>query len=277
MRRELQQIPPAPRTPLWPPVLWARWPLAFVAFLGAVYGGVITLMFFYAWGGQPSDDRVLDRIAEHAPGKVIEVEPRDVRVQGRQIARVRFRFDSAPNQPMEGEQFLPADKYQIEQPIDVEFVRSEPHRNRIAGERLSQIGNMSLPLWRWFVMPGLAALMLWLLGVERTRRLLRSGDVAVAELIDVRPLAFVLPSMLRVTYRFRDHRARQRSGRHWVRARSCLGQKLSTTPTPTLAPLVHDRLRPWRNRVVTVDDFVLAPAARSTHAADAATPWTHDP
>jgi hypothetical protein len=277
MRRELHQIPPAPRTPRWPPVLWARWPLAFLAFLGAVYGGVITLMFFYAWGGHPSDDRMLDRVGVRAAGKVTEVEPAPAPAQDKQLAWVRYEFPTPDGQTMPGQMYVAGEKYAVGQQVVVEFVATEPHRNRLLGERLSRIGNLSAPLWRWFVLPGQVALVLWFLGVLHTRRLLRRGDVGLAELLDVRSLPFVLPGMLRVSYRFRDHRARQCYGTHWVRARSHLGGKLTATPPPKLAPLVHDRLRPWRSRLVTVDDFVLAPVARNKHAADAPTPWTHDP
>src|SRR5687767_10432850 len=212
MRRELQQIPPAPRIPRWPPVLWARWPLAFLAFVGAVYGGVITLMFFYAWGGQPADDALLDRLGSRADGTIIEVEPRDAPATAPQMARVRYQFQTAPARTMDGEMYLPATKYTVGAPVDVDFVADRPHVNRIVGERLSRLRNVSQPLWRWFVMPGLAALVLWLLGVLRTRHLLRHGDVGIADLRDVRPLPFVLPGMLRVTYSFRDHRARERRG-----------------------------------------------------------------
>ena len=88
MRRELHQIPPAPRTPRWPPVLWARWPLAFLAFVGAVYGGVITLMFFYArGGGLTADDATLDRAGKTAVATVTKVEPLGDE-DGRKMARV---------------------------------------------------------------------------------------------------------------------------------------------------------------------------------------------
>jgi hypothetical protein len=82
--------------------------------------------------------------------------------------------------------------------------------------------------------------------------------------------------MLRVSYTFLDRHALQRRGNHWVRKRSRLGAKLRAFPSPTSAPVVHDRLHPWRNRLVTIDDFVLAPTSPPLHA-DTATPWTHDP
>lgn len=276
MRRELRHIPPAPRTPRWPPVLWARWPLAFVAFLGAVYGGVITLMFYYAWGGKPGDDDRLDESGRRTVGTITAVEPLQVRVDGQTMARVQYRFDFGPGQSSQGMQFAPNEHFAVGQTIDVEFLPERPELSRIYGTRHTHLPNLAVPLWRWFVLPGMASLLLWLLGVWRTRGLLRAGDIAVAELVAVHPVPIVLPSMLRVTYRFLDRHAHERRGRHWVRRRSVLGAKLGATPTPVTAPVVHDRAHPWRSRVVTVDDFVLAPASPHLHA-DPATPWTHEP
>lgn len=271
MRRELQHIPPAPRTPRWPPVLWARWPLAFVAFLGAVYGGVITLMLFYAWTGAPRDDQRLDRSGVPAHGTVVSVRPVG---DGEEV---RWQFVTETGERRDGLMYAPAGRYTVAKEVDVDYLPRDPSISRLKGERLSRLGDLTLPLWRWFVLPGIVALLLWFLGVLRTRNLLRWGDVSLAELQEVKLLPVVVPGMLRVSYRFRDHRARERRGQHWVRARSQLGMKLTAVPPPREAPIVHDRYRAWRNRLVTVDDFVLAPAAPRTHAADAPTPWTYDP
>jgi hypothetical protein len=276
MRRELHHIPPAPRTPRWPPVLWARWPLAFVAFLGAVYGGVITLMFYYAWGGKPGDDDRLDEHGRRTLGTVVAVEPVPGRAERSDLAKVSYRFVATPGSEIEANQYRPGADYVPGKSVDVEYLADSPHTTRLYGTRLSSLPNLAVPLWRWFVLPGLASLMLWLLGVLRTRSLMRHGDVAVAELIGVHPVPLVLPSMLRVSYRFLDRHAQERRSRHWVRRRSRLGAKLTATPAPQSAPVVHDRAHPWQSRVVTVDDFVLAPTSPHLHA-DAATPWTHDP
>ncbi|MEZ5964701.1 MAG: hypothetical protein R3F56_12705 [Planctomycetota bacterium] len=276
MRRELRHIPPAPRVPRWPPVLWARWPLAFLAFLGAIYGGVITLMFQYAWGGKPGDDDRLDENGLRVVGAVTGIDEIASRSASRPLARVHFGFSSARGESCEGVQFATRDAFALGQQIDIEYLADRPQVCRIHGTRLTNLANLAVPLWRWFVLPGLASLGLWLLGVWRTRSLLRAGDIAVAELVSVRPVAFVLPGMLRVSYRFLDRHARERRGRHWVRRRSVLGDKLLASPPPDTAPVVHHRLHPWRSRIVTVDDFVLAPASPHLHA-DAATPWTHDP
>lgn len=276
MRRELRHIPPAPRTPRWPPVLWARWPLAFIAFLGAIYGGVITLMFYHAWGGQPADDDKLDAAGRRTVGFITAVEPVEVRIEGRALARVQYKFESEPGHEEFGLQFAAADGFSPGEQVDLEFLPAVPETSRIVGTRRTLLPNLAVPLWRWFVLPGLGSLLLWMLGVWRTRNLLRWGDVTVAELILVRPLPFVLPGMLRVSYRFLDRHAVERRGHHWVRMRSDLGLKLAAAPAPTAAPMVHDRMHPWRSRVVTVDDFVLAPASPHRHA-DTATPWTHDP
>ena len=55
MTREVHDIPPAPRHVRWRAALWHRWPLAFLGFVLAVYGGLITLMLFLASTGKPED------------------------------------------------------------------------------------------------------------------------------------------------------------------------------------------------------------------------------
>lgn len=276
MRRELQQIPPAPRTPRWPPVLWARWPLAFLAFVGAVYGGVITLMFYHAAGGKPGDDTRLDRDGRRTVGKVTATNDQGSPAATDALVQVFYAYRDNKGRETKSFQFLPRDRFHTGDDLELEFLPKTPEVSRVVGTRISNLPDLATPLWRWFVLPGVASLGLWLFGIWRTRSLLRTGDVAMAELLSVRPVRFVVPGMLRVSYRFLDRHALQRSGHHWVRRRSCLGAKLCAAPVPQSAPVVHDRTHPWRNRVVTVDDFVLAPASPHLHA-DTATPWTHDP
>ena len=52
MLQEIRKIPPAPREVRWRAVLWHRWPIALVGFVFAVYGGVFTLMLYFAAGGR---------------------------------------------------------------------------------------------------------------------------------------------------------------------------------------------------------------------------------
>lgn len=254
MRLELQQIPPAPRQPRWPPVLWSRWPLALLAFLLTVYGGTVTLMFFYVWGGAPSDDARLDAGGQRVPAEVVQVIP-IASTPPRWL--VYFRFQPTPRTTAEGEAYVDAEPPRGA-PLEVEFLPGEEHVSRIVGTHRSRLAALSAPiwqsLWRWMMLPGLGALLLWWLGVLRTRNLLIRGDVAVAALDRVTPVALVVPGMLHVAFSFRDRRARVQHGWHWVRARSRLGLKLQAAPAQ--APVVHDRDRPWICRVVTGDDFV---------------------
>ncbi len=112
------------------------------------------------------------------------------------------------------------------------------------------------------VLPGLLALGLWFQGVFDLRRMMNSGDVGVAEVLETRRLNFVLPSTVAVCYRFRDHRAILRVGRHWVRARSALGEHLSTEPQHM--PVLHHRRWPQFSRLALVQDFQKSPAPSPT-------------
>lgn len=268
MRRELHLIPPAPRRPRWPPVLWARWPLALVAFLTAVYGGAITLMFFYAWGGKANDDVRLDAASVQVIGEVVSITPRRMTLDGEPAARVAYRFPVEGELPLEGQSLAPRAAHTVGGPAEVQFLAAEPHVNRLVGARINLVHDYAAPLWRWVVLPGLAALVLWFGWVLGMRHVLAHGDVALAELDEVRELRYVIPRMLRVQYRFRDHRAVRRFGRHWVRARSVLGTKLLGHPSPTHAPVVHARRRPWQSRLASADDFVpqATPQARGPGA-----------
>lgn len=261
MRLELQQIPPAPRQPRWPPVLWSRWPLALAAFLMAVYGGTVTLLFYCVWGGIAQDDLRLDRAAHHAAGEITAMH---------QVTtapprwHAYFRFTPQGQSAVDGEAYL-GTPMAIGSPVEVEFLPGEEHVSRILGNRRSRFAGAEVPvwqrLWQWLMLPGFATLSVWWLGVLRARRLLRGGDVAVATITAITPVAYVVPSMLQVRFAFRDRRARVQHGQHWVRARSRLGMKLRQGPTQ--APVVHDRDQPARCRLVTGDDFVPAPAQPS--------------
>ncbi len=262
MRHELHLIPPAPRRPRWPPVLWARWPLALLAFLASVYGGVVTLMFFYAWGGKANDDVRLDRGAVRAIGEVTGVTPVRVTLDGRPSVRIDYRFTPAGEPPLGGQSLIASDGQEPGTSVDVQYLAAEPHVNRLAGARINHVRDFAAPLWRWLVLPGVISFAVWFGWVLLTRRTLVHGDVALAELDEVTELRYVIPRMLRVRYGFRDHHAVRRHGWHWVRARSALGMKLLQKPTPRVAPVVHSRNRPWDSRLASAEDFVPAEPAR---------------
>jgi hypothetical protein len=86
------------------------------------------------------------------------------------------------------------------------------------------------------------------------------GDVARGEVLTVIQLRRILPTMLAVTYGYRDHRARYRTASHWVRARSDLGERLSSNPRKIA--VIHDRNGGGVSRLVMSADFRLQPSSR---------------
>ena len=69
-----------------------------------------------------------------------------------------------------------------------------------------------------------------------------------------------MPTMLRVTYAFRNHHADERIASHWVRARSALGTRLTTNPKQIA--VLHGRSGRGLSRLVMADDFVVELAHR---------------
>lgn len=254
MLQEIRKIPPAPREVRWRAVLWHRWPIALVGFVFAVYGGVFTLMLYFAAGGKPSDGARLDREASRANAQVTEVREVDANDPG--LDEVVYRFMDASGISREGKSYAEGSLYQVSNPVIVEYLAGEAGINRIVGTR----GLNLLPPWvqpslflGLLVLPGLLALGLWFQGVFDLKRMMGTGDVGVAEILEIRRQRLVLPSMLAVCYRFRDHRAIPRVGRHWVRARSALGEELASEPTHM--PVLHHRRWPQFSRLALVCDF----------------------
>ena len=254
MFQEIRKIPPAPREVRWRAVLWHRWPVALLGFVFAVYGGVFTLMLYFAAGGKPSDGARLDREATIANAQVTDVRVVDAGDPG--VDLVSYRFEDAVGVLRNGQSYAERYLYEMHNRVEVEYLTDEAGINRIVGSR----GLNLLPPWvepslflGLLVLPGLLALGLWFQGVFDLKRMMSTGDVAVAEILEIRKQRLVLPSMLAVCYRFRDHRAIPRVGRHWVRARSALGEELSAGPTHM--PVLHHRRWPQFSRLALVCDF----------------------
>lgn len=253
MSREVQQIPPAPRHDArWGAALWYRWPLALGGFVFAVYGGLVTLMLFFASEGKARDDARLDSRGARTDAVVTEVQSTLARVEETpyELIAYRFEFDGLDQH---GSSLAPAGLAQASGSIEIEFLPEALHVNRVAGGRINLLGNYVTPAFWITVAPGLALIILWLWGAVRTHRVLVHGDVAIARITSMRVCRFVVPTMLAVEFTFRDRNAVQRSGRHWVRERSHAGERLSRNPEFTT--IVHDRARPDRHRLVSVDDF----------------------
>lgn len=253
MTREVQQIPLAPRHSVrWSAALWHRWPLALMSFLLTVYGGLWTLMLFFASAGKPIDDARLDSSASIVRGIVVEVDDTNAQMpDGTQSVRIHYRFPIDGND-VYGKSFAsigpkPGDA------IDVQFLAGAFHVNRASGGRISLLGDFVTPAFSITVIPGVGLLLAWVFGVARTRHLLVHGDVAVANLVEVRRVPLVVPTMLEIRFTFRDRSATEQAGRHWVRERSPLGARVLSQPSSIV--VIHDRELPQRYRLIIADEF----------------------
>lgn len=260
MTREVQGIPPAPRRVRWRAVAWQRWPLCLLGLLLLVYGGVFTWMLFLAYGGKASDSARLDDGPTLAvPGAVASVEGHTGQLHGAPAESVRFVFQHQGLR-REGVCFAPDGTFATGQTVSIELLPREAHIARIVGTRLHLLPPWSRP-GAWLlatVLPGALILLVWLVTAAAVRRVLVRGDVSVAEVVDVRRVRFVLPPMVAVRYRFRDHHAQVRGSSHWVPVRSPLGLRLEVLRRRGgggRMPVVHDRQRPRRSRLTLIDDY----------------------
>jgi len=253
MTREVHDIPPAPRHVRWRAVLWHWWPVAFFGFMLAVYGGLFMLMLFLAAGGKPSDDRRLDQQCAQTRGLVTSVRilhgrPPRVRYDFQVVNKAGHRF------PQSGESFLPgAETLNKGDRIQIEYIPSEPSLSRAKGGRILILPPLLSTFFYGAFVPGVVCLVLWLAAVWRLRRLMTHGDIAVGDEVSFRLVRFILPLMYAVEYRFRDHHAKMHTQRHWVRARSALGDRLRANPTKI--GVVHDRRGRGVSRLVMASDF----------------------
>lgn len=254
MSREVQQIPPAPRELHWDAVLWHLWPLALLGLGLAVYGGLWTLMLYFASGGKPSDDIRLDQSAAITEGRVASVMRTGASYRGEAQDWLSYSFDNGQGHHQEGRCFARASAVLVGHAVEVEFLEQDPHINRVHGGRISLLADYVGPAFSTLVLPGILVLLCWGAAVWRLRQILRHGDVAVAEILDATRLYLVIPNMLSVHYSFRDRHAKLRTGWHWLRERSQLGERLSAGDE-RLA-VIHDRRRPGHSRLVYPAQFL---------------------
>ena len=253
MTREVREIPPVPRPVRWSAVLWFRWPLALCAFLLGVYGGLWTLMLYFASSGKPLDDVKLDRGSTVTVGSVTAVVSVPETIYLPPAEHAVYTFVDADGHARDGKCFVLPDAVDVGASVDIEYVGVSPEINRIRGGRIGRLPDYVTPAFRLTVIPGLAFLAMWLYSVLRMRRVLIFGDAAVAELTEIRRLPVINPGTLAVSFRFRDRRARITDGRHWVRERSALGQRVLEATTDMV--VVHDRRRPRWHRLVVAEYF----------------------
>lgn len=263
MQNEVRSIPPAPRRVRVRPLLAHRWPLLAMAAPMVVMGSLIAWAMFLQSGGKFSLGPQLDAGPTMlANGKVTEVLD-SVEFDGRPWNDVRYEFEFRGSK-LYGGSFVDAGLYSVGDDAQVEVLEAEPNTNRVVGGTL-HIDRRWLHAQFWIVMlvtPGALILLGWLAGVLQLRQVLGHGDVSVGKVLDVRPVRILLPQMLRVTYEFRDHRARLRKNRHWVRARGALGTRLKAwdqAERREALPVLHDRRMPHWNRILLPEDFLEPP------------------
>lgn len=166
-----------------------------------------------------------------------------------------------------GYSFVSAGSYRPGDVVAIEVLTESPNINRVQGGVL-RADRRWLYAQFWIVamvIPGALILLTWLTSMFQLRQVLVHGDVSVGRVIDVRPVKYVLPVMLTVTYEFRDHRARMRKNRHWVRARGTLGCRLQNWTVKSryeALPVLHDRRFPHWNRLLLPQDFLHTPLTR---------------
>lgn len=252
-----------------------RWPLLVIGGNLVVLGSLIAWAMFLQSSGTFSWGQRLD----NGPTAVIEGT-----VQKMQSA---IRFDDqdwddvhylAPWLPegsssqqqavdLYGCSFVPAGSYKLGDAVPVEVLTKSPNINRVQGGVL-RADRRWLYAQFWIVamvIPGALILLTWLTAMFQLRQVLVHGDVSVGRVVDVRPVKHVLPEMLTVTYEFRDHRARMRKNRHWVRARGALGIRLQNWTNKIRSealPVLHDRRFPHWNRLLLPQDFLHTPLTR---------------
>jgi hypothetical protein len=269
MMHEVRSIPTAPRRIRLRPLLAHRWPLFFVGALCVVAGSLCSWMLFLASGAKPSDQRRLDLGPVEVVSAVVErVDEPTHQDNGapiewpdhiqRQTVHYSFTFRDLP---LSGASFAKVGVFHQGDLVDVELLPQEPNRNRIRGTLL-HLDRAWLQPETWLgvlVVPGILLLLGWLAGVFQLWQVLSNGDVSVGTVTYARPVRFVLPEMLSVRFEFRDHRARVRSSRHWVRLRSELGMRLlrqQHTGWFEPMPVLHDRRLPQWNRMLLPLDFL---------------------
>ncbi|MEM7202614.1 MAG: hypothetical protein AAF628_20265 [Planctomycetota bacterium] len=258
--KEVREIPPATRRVRWIPAMGHRWPLGAFGIALAVYGGLLALMLHQVAGGKASDDRLLGtELTEHAEATILEVKPIGQTLNGATYDQVSYQFAAGSTQRY-GKCYAPAGRYVAARGEGsdyasdgiAEFLPDRPEINRLLGGQINVLPTLTAPVLGLIVLPGILFALLWAHGVLDLRRMMSRGDVAVADLTRIEQMRWLVPLTLRIDYRFRDHRAQWRVGRHWVRKRSELGESLLASDR---AVLVHDRTRPQFSRLVAPSDF----------------------
>ena len=260
MQHEVRSIPPAPRRARMQPLFAHRWPLLSTGIVMVVLGTLIAWAMFLQSSGNFSWGRRLDAgPTDTVQGSVQQVRPA-IRFGGKDWEDVHY-LAAWNDTDLYGCSFVSAGSYQVGDQVPIEVLTTTPNIHRVQGGVL-RADRRWLYAQFWIgvmVVPGGLILLAWLAAMFQLRQVLVHGDVSVGRVLKVRPVRYVLPEMLMVTYEFRDHRAQMRKNRHWVRARGALGVRLANwraTDKSEALPVLHDRRFPQWNRLLLPQDFL---------------------
>lgn len=247
------------------PLLAHRWPLLITGTIMVVLGSLISWAVFLHSSGSFSWGRKLDAgPTDVVVGKVQKVR-HTTRFDDRDWEDVHYLVtweNEAQETQLYGCSFVPIGAYEVGDDVPIEVLIDSPNIHRIEGGVLRADRRwMYAQFWMGLVVvPGGLLLLAWLTAMFQLRQVLVHGDVSVGRVLRVRQVRYVLPQMLMVTYEFRDHRAKMRKNRHWVRARGALGARLaewSEADEPEALPVLHDRRFPQWNRLLLPQDFLV--------------------
>jgi hypothetical protein len=251
-------------------VLAHRWPLGVAGVLIGVHGSLVTLILWLGSQGHFALlDQQIDLESRRDTAVALEVEPLGpLGTSAGDYVKVLHEFTTPRGNTSRDWSYVPRrglepgdsrPPLQRGDSVEIEYHSVAPYRSRIVGGSLSPTG---LDYWRpalyGLTIPGGLLTLLWALALLRHRRLLRDGDLAIAEVLCVAPVRRANSQILRVHFRFRDHQAQLRDGSHRILTRSPLGERLQQKAREHRCVVVHDRHDPRRNLLVTAADFLPA-------------------
>lgn len=275
MQHEVRSIPPAPRRARLQPMLAHRWPMLVIGGLLVLFGSLIAwAMFLQSSGSFSWGQRIDNGPTEVVEGVVQKMLPA-IQFDDQDWEDVHYLAPWFPpgsssdrqNIDLYGCSFVPAGRYKVGDVVAIEVLTDSPNINRVRGGVL-RADRRWLYAQFWIaamVIPGALILLTWLTSMFQLRQVLVHGDVSVGRVVEVRTVKYVLPEMLSITYEFRDHRARMRKNRHWVRARGALGSRLKNWTIKSrdeALPVLHDRRFSHWNRLLLPKDFLHTPLTR---------------
>jgi hypothetical protein len=216
------------------------------------------MMLALAHGGKPADDLLLDQKSVVVRGVVTKVEG------GTDGAPIRpsYRFETLNGLVLNCRAFLEDPNLAVDDEIEIEYAPHVPNINRPVGGKIAMVLRLHM-FFVWFFLAGALSFTIWLAAIWRLRRRMVFGDIAVGSVLESRAIPYIMPTMLRVAYSYRDHTATERTASHWVRARSALGIRIQEHPRKIA--VLHERRGRGISRLVMADDFVVEHRARDEH------------